>query len=296
MAQIAEMTGLPAPNNGQATPLEQRPIAVQGFGATDRGKVRGSNEDQFVVAMLTRALWIEQSSVPQPNMQYADDRGHIFVVADGMGGANGGQQASAMAVGTIEGFLLNALKWVVGLDGSSDASALRAFQAALRRADADVHQAAASDPGLRGMGTTLTMAYAIGSDLFVAHVGDSRCYLLRAGELHQITRDHTVVQELLDKGVVSPSEAAHHSLRHIITNVVGGDAPGVHIEVHRLTIERGDVLLLCTDGLTNMLSDGQVRALLDATPTPEEACKELIRFANEAGGEDNITAIVARCA
>src|SRR5260221_6968914 len=213
-----------------------------------------------------------------------------------MGGANAGQRASAMAVGAIEGFLLNALRWVLALDGSADAHALHDFQSAVRRADACVYAAAASDPGLRGMGTTLTMAYSIESELFVAHVGDSRCYLLRAGGLHQITRDDTVVQELVEKGVVSPSDAAHHSLRHVITNVVGGNAPGVHIEVHRLTVERGDMLLLCTDGLTSMLSDARIKVVLDATPRPDQACMELIRLANEAGGTDNVTAVVARYA
>ncbi len=279
MAEASATTGAPAPTNGGATPSTQRSITVQSFGATDRGQQRSSNEDQFVVATLARALWIEQSSVPQPSVHYADDRGHVFVVADGMGGANAGQRASAMAVGAIEGFLLNALRWVLALDGSADAHALHDFQSAVRRADACVYAAAASDPGLRGMGTTLTMAYSIESELFVAHVGDSRCYLLRAGGLHQITRDDTVVQELVEKGVVSPSDAAHHSLRHVITNVVGGNAPGVHIEVHRLTVD-----------------DARIKVVLDATPRPEQACMELIRLANEAGGTDNVTAVVARYA
>jgi protein phosphatase len=274
----------------------QPALAVQSFGATDRGKQRASNEDQFVVATLMRALWIEQSSVPQSNVHYGRDRGHVFVVADGVGGTRGGQRASAVAVGAVEAFLLDAFRWVLTLDGPPDASALNDFKAALRNADASVYGAAASDPSLRGMGTTLTFAYNIDSVLFVAHVGDSRCYLLRAGALHQLTRDDTVVQDLVDGGVVSASDAAGHSLSHTITNVVGGHTPGVRTEVHRLTLEPGDSLLLCTDGLTNMLSDASIQGVLVSGLAPEQACAELIRLANEAGGVDNVTVVVARCA
>ncbi len=293
MISMSAATAPAVSGNGATEPTLRRPITVQSFGATDRGKVRTSNEDQFVVATLMRALWIRQSSVPQANVQYADDRAHAFVVADGMGGAKGGERASALAVGAIEGFLLNALRWVLELDAAEDASALHEFQAAVRRADACVYGAASTDPALRGMGTTLTMAYSVGSDLFVAHVGDSRCYLKRSGELHQLTHDDTFVQELVENGVLSPSEAVHHSLRHMITNVVGGTTPGVRIEVHHLTIQPGDLLLLCTDGLTNMLSDSRIQAVLQAAPDPEQACGELIRLANIGGGTDNVTVAVA---
>jgi PPM family protein phosphatase len=290
------MSAATAPGNGAPAKTLQRPLTLQSFGATDRGKVRDSNQDQFVVATLMRALWIEQSSVPQPKIQYADDRAHAFLVADGVGGEQGGEQASALAVGAIEGFLLNALGWLLALDGAADASALRDFQAAVRRADACVHAAAANDPALLGMGTTLTMAYSVGSDLFVAHAGDSRCYLKRAGALHQLTHDDTYVQELVDNGVVSASDAAHHSLRHMITNVVGGSTPGVRIEVHHLIIEPGDLLLVCTDGLTGMLSDARIQTVLEAAPNAEQACTDLIRLANDQGGTDNITVVVARYA
>jgi len=294
MNQTLDMTAPLVPENGAAAPTLQRPLTVKSFGATHPGRERSSNEDQFVVATLMRALWIEQSSVPQSNVHYADDRGHVFVVADGMGGANAGERASALAVGAIEGFLLNTLRWLLALDGAVDGSALKDFQAAVRDADACVYRAATSDTGLSGMGTTLTLAYSIGAVLFVAHVGDSRCYLGRAGVLHQLTHDDTVIQALLEKGLVSPSQAADHSLRHVITNVVGGDAQGVSIEVHRVALEAGDVLLLCSDGLTNMLSNERIQAVLDSTPDPEQACAELIRLANEQGGTDNVTVVAAR--
>lgn len=283
------------PQNGAHAPLAHAcPLTVQSFGLTDIGRERTTNEDQFVTATLMRALWIEQSSVTQSGVHYADDRGHVFIVADGMGGAAGGEKASALAVGAIEEFLLNAIRWLLTLESSEEASVLRDFKAALRRADACVYAAASNDPGLRGMGTTVTMAYSCGADLFVAHVGDSRCYLLRGGVLQRLTRDDTLVQQLVDKGVLPPEQAAVHNLRHVITNVVGGTEPGIHAEVHRMTIEPGDALLLCTDGLTGMLPDERIAAVLQASPSPSSACQELVRLANEQGGKDNVTVIVAR--
>jgi len=284
-----------APKNGTPTqPIKARRLAVQSFGLTDVGRKRSTNEDQFVTAVLMRALWVQQTSLHQSAVHYADDRGHLFIVADGMGGAKGGEQASALAVGAIEEFLLNALRWLLALDGSEDATVLRDFKAALRDADARVYAAAADNPGLRGMGTTLTMAYSLDADLFVAHVGDSRCYLYRQGALHQLTRDDTLVQQMVETGLLPPDGAAKHDFRHIITNVVGGSTRGVQAEVHRLRLEPGDTVLLCTDGLTGMLPNDRISTVLGACPNPQDACEQLARLANEQGGEDNLTVVVAR--
>jgi PPM family protein phosphatase len=292
--QTSETPSLP--QNGAAPGVLSRPLSVQSFGLTDQGRQRPTNQDQFVTATLMRALWIQQSSVLQSAVRYADDRGHVFIVADGMGGAVGGEKASALAVGAVEEFLLNALRWLLSLDGSEEMSVLRDFKAALRSADACVYAAAANNPGLRGMGTTLTMAYSLDADLFVAHVGDSRCYLLRGDALTQLTRDDTLVQQMVEGGIIPQDKAGEHALRHIITNVVGGPSAGVHVEVHRMHLEPGDVILLCTDGLTGMLTDDRIRTVLQTCPRPDEACAQLARLANEQGGEDNLTVIVARYA
>jgi protein phosphatase len=284
----------PAPQNG--APVSARHLAAQSFGLTDRGRRRDTNQDQFVTAVLMRALWVQQSSLPQSPVQYADDRSHVFIVADGMGGVRGGEHASALAVGAVEGFLLNALRWLFALDKGDESKVLRDFKAALRSADARVCEAAANDPGLRGMGTTLTMAYRHEGDLFVAHVGDSRCYLYRGGALQQLTHDDTLVQQLVETGLLAPEKVAEHRLRHVITNVVGGPSPGIRAEVHRMSLEPGDTVLLCTDGLTGMVPDDRIAAVLGACPTPQEACEQLVRLANENGGDDNVTAIVARYA
>jgi serine/threonine protein phosphatase PrpC len=144
------------------------------------------------------------------------------------------------------------------------------------------------------MGTTLTLAYSLNEELFVAHVGDSRCYLCRHGILYRLTRDHTLVEEMVSRGALSAEEAEKHHWRHVITNAVGGSDPKVKVEVHKVHLEAGDAVLLCSDGLTNMLSDEKMARILEAEVDPEQACRQLVAQANEAGGEDNITVILAR--
>jgi protein phosphatase len=293
-APAAEVPRAPLNGSSAKPAAGARALKVESFGSTDLGRVRTTNEDQFVTATLMRALWIEQSSLQQAQMHYGDDRGHVLIVADGMGGAHAGETASAVAVNAIEQFLLNALRWLLTLHGSEEAEVLRDFKVALRNADASVVAAAAGNPDLSGMGTTLTMAYSLGTDLFVAHVGDSRCYLYRGGELHQLTRDHTLVGELVEKGLIQPEDAGEHPYRHVITNVVGGPKAGLHAEVHRMTLEAGDLVLTCTDGLTGMVTDAQIATVLQGAATPRAASEELVRLALEQGGRDNVTVIVAR--
>src|SRR4029077_4993542 len=167
-----------------AKPSPGRALAVQTFGLTDRGRVRRSNEDQFLIAELTKAMKVLHASVPQPQTQYSDERGYLFIVADGMGGHNAGEQASAMAVETIEAFTLNTLKWFFFLKSDEEKNVLKEFQAALQEADAKVCHEAALHSEFAGMGTTVTMAYSFGGRLFVVHVGDSRCYIMRRNQLH----------------------------------------------------------------------------------------------------------------
>jgi protein phosphatase len=273
---------------------EARTWSVQACGLTDTGRVRSENEDQFLIATLTKALQVQQTSLPRAKVQYSEERGHLFLVADGMGGHRGGEQASALAVDEIEQFMLNTFKWFFQLKGSEEQKVLLEFRDALYQTDARIIQEATRHPELWGMGTTLTMAYCLHRDLFVVHVGDSRCYLFHVGTLHQITRDHTLVGELVRRGSLSPEEASEHHWRHVITNVVGGTEPGVQPEVHKVHLESGDVLLLCSDGLTEMLSDEEIAAVLQQESDPRRACDRLVKQANEHGGKDNVTVIVAR--
>jgi len=266
---------------------------VVAAGKTDRGLTRERNEDQFVIAELTRALHIEASSLPQAEMLFGIGRvrGHLFIVADGMGGEEGGEEASALAVTTIEDLLLRTLHWFFQLQGDA---VLEEFQLALRTADERIFEETRRQPALRGMGTTVTLAYVVGRLLYVAHVGDSRCYLRRGEQLHQLTRDHTVVDELLQQHVIDEEAARQHPMRHLITNSLGGPEPGVRPEVHRLPLEPGDMLLLCTDGLTEMVPQPEIATTLASTGSPAEACDRLVARANELGGVDNVTVIVAK--
>ena len=200
----------------------------------DAGKVRERNEDQFLIAKLAKSMRICGSSLPEPRAtRFSDEEGYLMVVADGMGGVAGGEEASAMAVRTVESFVLDAIKWFLHREGSEQNTLVGELRQALERADHSVVERAEADPRLNGMGTTLTMGYSVGTDLFVAHAGDSRAYLFAAGQLERITSDHTLVQMLVDGGASPPKMHASIPARHVVTNVVGGPRLGVHVEIDR---------------------------------------------------------------
>ena len=270
------------------------PLTVKAFGMTDKGRVRSTNEDQFLCAELTKAMRVWQTTLPEPKAQVGDERGHLFLAADGMGGHRAGEQASALAVAAIEQFTLNTFKWFFHSNAPEAQRVLGQFQTALRQADARILEESADHPELSGMGTTVTMAYQLDAQVCVVHVGDSRAYVFANDELTQITHDHTLMAEMVRRGDIQPEQVASHRLRHVITNVVGGTEPGVEVEAHTLEVHPGDRLLLCSDGLTEMLSNNAIAATLRAEPEPEAACTRLVAQANDAGGADNITVVIVR--
>jgi protein phosphatase len=270
------------------------PLSVRSFGLTDTGKVRPSNQDHFLIADLRKCVRVVRTSLPVPKVQHGGDRGYLFVVADGMGGHAGGEQASALAVDSVETFVLDTFKWFARFKGKEEERVLADFQSALGGANARVRAEAAESPELHGMGTTLTLAFSLNDRLFVAHVGDTRCYLHRGSVLHRLTRDHTLVEEMVRRGALTAEEAAHHAWRHVVTNAVGGDSPEVRVEVHKIHLEAGDAVLLCSDGLTNLIGDEEIGQILQAEPDPEPACRKLVARALEEGGKDNVTVVVAR--
>jgi protein phosphatase len=222
--------------------------------ATDVGRVRDGNEDAYLV----------------------DDAMGLVAVADGMGGHRGGEVASATA--------LEALRAAV--------SAGRPLREAVEDANTAVFDKAGTDDSLHGMGTTLTAAtLAAGGTLLIGHVGDSRAYLLRDGELRQVTTDHSLVEELVRDGRLTPDEAAVHPQRSIITRALGVDAT-VDVDVYPVELAAGDVLLFCSDGLTGMLQPDLIAAELRREYDPGRAATRLVDAANAAGGEDNITVVV----
>jgi PPM family protein phosphatase len=276
---------------------DRRPprVAVSFGGLTDRGKVRDRNEDHFLIARLAKTMQICGTSLPSDGQTpFSEEEGYLIVVADGMGGAAAGERASALAVESVESFVQNTLKWFLHLGGHEERVLFEELRESLQRADRTLFERARNNPALHGMGTTLTMAYSVANDLYIVHAGDSRAYLFRDGQLDQVTSDHTIAQALVDAGVISAEEARHHQRRHVVTNVVGGPSEGVYAEIHKLEIRDGDVLLFCTDGLTEPVPDADIAEVLAHRGDPEEAARTLVDLALERGGPDNVTVVVAR--
>ena len=241
-------------------------------GQTDVGRVRAENEDSY------QALWGEKSP---PGVDA------LLVVADGMGGNAAGEVASRMAVEGVVGIITGSDDTTI----SKGQDYLNVLGRVLQEVNATVYQAG-QDSDKRGMGTTCTVAVIRGAQLYISHVGDSRAYLLRAGVLHQITKDHSWVEEQVAQGILSKEEARDHPNRNIITRAIGLE-PQVKVDGYLVSLAAEDVLLLCSDGLTTMIDDSQIELIL-AKSNPKEAGKALIDEANAAGGQDNITVAVAR--
>jgi protein phosphatase len=270
----------PSQRRAAARPLAQRPLHVTSSALSDRGRKRISNQDRFLIAPLSDSG--------------AAAQGHLFAVADGVGGSHGGERAAELTVESIEQVSLPLLRLLCAERAPSSTRVRDELGALVHRADARLAEEAAHHPALKGMATTLTVAVNLGSRLFVAHVGDSRCYLLRGGRLHQVTSDHTVAQQLVRLGHIHPEAVAEHPFKHVLTDFVGGGADRLHLETHELALRSADVLLLCTDGLTEMVREPDVAAIILSSQSLDRACERLVARANEMGGRDNVTAVVAR--
>ncbi|CAN5141273.1 protein phosphatase 2C domain-containing protein [soil metagenome] len=278
-----------SPARGEAPHLH-----MSSYGISDRGLKRESNEDCFVIAEFARGLNVHHTNLPQPRSQVSSHRGHIFLVADGVGGHRAGEVASAMTVMSIEAFLLDAFRRLTSLPDSEEQSVLNDLKTALFQADARLFQEIKQHPEWQGMGTTLTMTMAVNRRLFVAHAGDSRCYLYSGGTLQQITHDHTLTAEMHRAGILTANETASHPWRHIVSNLLGGSEPGVRVELHSLKLHDDDVVLLCTDGLTEMVTEDRIAEILKQEIKPKAVCEALVAEANRLGGRDNFTVIAAR--
>jgi protein phosphatase len=270
-------------------------VRVDVAGLSHTGKVRPANEDHFLVVRLGRHLEVLQTNLPDGDVPArSEETIHSMVVADGMGGATGGALASRLAIRTLINLVLNDAGWILRLDERRAKEVMRRAIERRRQIDAAIGAYAERDPELLGMGTTMTAAWSLGADLFVTHVGDSRAYLLRGGRLRQLTRDQTLVQLLVDAGEMTREEAASHHLRHLLLQALGRHEGDLAVEVQRLGLADGDCLLLCTDGLTEMVPDDRIAEVLGKPVAAGEACRTLVDLALEAGGKDNVTAVVAR--
>jgi PPM family protein phosphatase len=228
--------------------------------ASDTGRRRRRNEDNYVVAPP------------------------LFAVADGMGGAQAGEVASKLAASALEGA------------DSEELSGLERVGALIQKANRRVYDRATNDPSASGMGTTMTVALVEGMSVAMGHVGDSRAYLVRGDTMEQLTEDHSLVNELLKSGKLSEAEAQAHPQKNVIIRAVGTD-PDVDVDAFTIEAEEGDVFLICSDGLTDMVEDEDILEIVDRHRDDlDKAVKELVQAANRGGGEDNITAVAFRIA
>jgi protein phosphatase len=234
-------------------------VATDHFSHSDTGRQRRANEDAYFA------------------------RAPVFVVADGMGGAQAGEVASRVAVEAFER----------GLDNGGSESAEQLLADRVREANARIHEMSQAEQDRAGMGTTITAAHVGEHEVAIAHVGDSRAYRLRGGELERLTEDHSLVEEMRRRGQLTAQEADEHPQRSIITRALGPE-PDVAVDTHSWRGQAGDVYLLCSDGLTSMVPEVQVAALLRGAATLRDAGRALIDAANTAGGRDNITVVLFR--
>jgi protein phosphatase len=270
-------------------------VTVDATGLSHRGRVRLNNEDHYLVSRVGRMMEILVTNLPEGELPArVDDTGYVMMVADGMGGPPGGEVASRLAISTLVRTVLDVPDWIMRPDDASAEEVLNRAVEYYRKVDAKLTQRGADDPSLTGMGTTMTVAYSAGTHLFIAHVGDSRAYLYRGGSLQQLTRDHNSAQMLADAGIIAREGKFTDRLRHVLTNVLGATKAPASVEVHRLRLEDGDRILLCTDGLTGMVDDAAISAILERTVQSEQACRSLVDLALENGGHDNVTAVMAR--
>ncbi len=264
--------------------VQSQPIRLRVFGRTDVGQIREHNEDNFLVANLTTG---RRGLMAEDREQIVGPHGTVLGVCDGMGGAAAGEVASQLAVDIIHEQLAKA-------DRPSDHDELaRRLVRAVETAGARIFNEARADRSRRGMGTTATIAALLDGRLFVAQVGDSRAYILRGNKLVQISRDQSLVNQLIEAGQLTEEEAETFEHNNIILQALG-TSETVQVDLTYVDLRRGDTLLLCSDGLSGMIRSDEIREVLVSQPDPLQACKELTDRANAAGGHDNITVIVAR--
>ncbi|MGD2134654.1 MAG: Stp1/IreP family PP2C-type Ser/Thr phosphatase [Gemmatimonadales bacterium] len=263
-------------------------VLVKVFGKTDVGRTRDHNEDCFIVADLTAK---EASLKPEVREHELGPKGTLLVVADGMGGAAAGEVASKMATEVIYEHMATA--WTNDSEATPQQFAYR-LKEAVELANTKIHGYAKEHPELRGMGTTTTAVGVFEDHLYLTQVGDSRAYLIRSGDGIQLTKDQSLMQRLVDAGEITEEEAERSERRNIILQALGPDAR-VRVDLTNQQIRRGDAIVLCSDGLSGQVTREEITAAVAADDRElVDICGELIDMANERGGPDNITVVIAR--
>lgn len=240
--------------------------------ASDTGIVRQINEDCYAAY----------------DMGYPE-KPICLIIADGMGGHNAGEIASSFAVDFIRDYVDNCLDYIIG----NEFFVGDRIEEIFREANAEVYRLSQEKEEMSGMGTTLILALIHKDRIYIGHIGDSRVYLVREGEISQVTEDHSFIVELVKNGTITRAEAENHPKKHVITRALGCE-PGVEADKYIYDLMDKDCFIFCTDGLSNMVSDKNIKEIILSGKHPEEACRMLISAANAGGGSDNITVIVVK--
>ncbi|MBM4070593.1 MAG: serine/threonine-protein phosphatase [Planctomycetes bacterium] len=270
-------------------------VRVELAGLSDVGRVRANNEDHFLVVRFSRAIDSLITNLPAGTVPaQAAEVGYGMVVADGVGGSAGGEVASRLAIQTLFNLAVSIPDWIMLPDSELTTEIMRRAGERYQQISTVLAEEAQADPDLRNMATTMTLAWSMGADLYVAHLGDSRAYLFHDGALRQLTRDHTLAQAMADRGEIAPEQVARNRLRHVLMQSLGANQCNVEPDIDRYELASGDYLLLCSDGLTDMVRDDIIASVFALKESAEAACRRLVDLALEAGGRDNVTVVVAR--
>lgn len=261
------------------------------FGSASHvGHRRTRNEDHFAIVRFHRGAEILNSSLQREQLSAKETYSHAMVVADGMGGMKAGELASRLALQTMLELAGQATSWVMKITDPNAQQIRERVEAYVQRVQQAIYEHGRADPATAEMGTTWTSAHILGEEAVVVHLGDSRAYRMRDGLLQQITTDETLAQSFIDAGM-DADDVKQYS--HILLNSFGGKSQEVSAQIHHVGLLPGDQLLLCSDGLTDMVSDEQIAAELGQRRKPQESCDALIQRALAAGGKDNVTLVLA---
>ena len=263
-------------------------------GVTHPGKVRKNNQDHFALCSLRKQLVLRFSSIPDAAELMADSErlASLAMVADGVGGAARGETASRMALQAVTRYVSRATRCYFGQAEDDDQALLDALQEGARHCHEELIRLGEEDADYRGMATTLTLYLGVWPRGYLLQVGDSRCYVLRGGQLTQISRDQTMAQDLIDQGVLTRTDAFNTRWANVLASAIGGSQ--TMPVVTQLEQRWGDVGLLCSDGLTRHVSDARIRERLSTMTSSKQACEGLIEDALAGGGTDNVTVLVGR--
>jgi serine/threonine protein phosphatase PrpC len=287
---------MPAQQMAPPQARERKPLdeEIDVYGLTHTGKVRPDNQDHFLICALRKQMAVFQTSLPQPEKLGGGPERLAFLamVADGVGGGAKGEEASRVALEQVTQYVSGTMRCYYAVGAENDQDFTEALQEAALHSSAELRRLGQEDPDYEGMATTLTLYLGVWPRAYLLQVGDSRCYVFRNGELRQITRDQTMAQELLDIGVLKPTDAAAARFSRTLSSSIGGRMTDP--VVTRLDMTWGTIVLLCSDGLTAHVPDDRIHERLRTMTSAKQVAEDLLRDALEGGGEDNVTIIVGR--